>query len=207
MGYAVTAFESIVSSLIFKRPLEMGLLSKLSALIPGLLIVYLILRWGTLAAGGALGAAFGGGWKMIMFWIENLLFLIPLVLLLPKANRGKAQTVCLASFSMLLAGAVYRFNTFLVGFSPAPGWSYFPSAPEIFITLGIVAAFTRFLFTPFRLSIISFLRFRVHLLAMGDPARFNTASHPLSASFRREVSPYSKDLEMITNSKSLRCCI
>ena len=40
---------------------------------------------------------------------------------------------------VFLAGAVFRFNTFLVGFSPAPGWSYFPSAPEIFITLGIVA--------------------------------------------------------------------
>ena len=44
-----------------------------------------------------------------------------------------------AAFSMLLAGAVYRFNAYLVGFSPAPGWSYFPAVPEIFITLGIVA--------------------------------------------------------------------
>ena len=27
----------------------------------------------------------------------------------------------------------------LVGFSPGPGWSYFPAVPEIFITLGIVS--------------------------------------------------------------------
>jgi Ni/Fe-hydrogenase subunit HybB-like protein len=139
MGYAVTVFESILSSLLFGRPLEMKLLSRLSGLIPGLLVVYLLIRFGDLVARGAIGEAFGGGWKMVMFWIENLLYLVPVVLLASRGNRQKAGTVCLAAFSMLLAGAVYRFNTFLVGFSPAPGWQYFPTAPEIFITLGVVS--------------------------------------------------------------------
>ena len=40
---------------------------------------------------------------------------------------------------LLLAGSLYRFNTFLVGFSPGPGWTYFPALPEIMITVGIVA--------------------------------------------------------------------
>ena len=61
------------------------------------------------------------------------------VLLLPAANRHRPATLAYASLSMLLGGAVYRFNAYLVGFQPAPGWSYFPAAPEIFITLGIVA--------------------------------------------------------------------
>jgi Ni/Fe-hydrogenase subunit HybB-like protein len=139
MGYSITVFESFLSSLIFKRPLEMPMVGKLSGLIPGLLIVFLLLRWGDMIARGAIVNAFGMGWKPIMFWIENILYILPVIMLLPKGNREKAGTVCFAAFSMLMAGAVYRFNTFLVGFSPAPGWSYFPAAPEIFITLGIVA--------------------------------------------------------------------
>jgi Ni/Fe-hydrogenase subunit HybB-like protein len=40
---------------------------------------------------------------------------------------------------MLLAGSLYRFDAFLVGYSPGPGWHYFPAPAEILITLGIVA--------------------------------------------------------------------
>ncbi len=140
MGYSITIFESFLSSVAFKRPLEMPMVGRLSGLIPGLLIVYLLIRWGDLIARGAIGDAFGGGWKSAMFVVENVLYIVPVVLLMPRVNREKAATVCTAAFSMLLAGAVYRFNTYLVGFSPAPGWSYFPAVPEIFITLGIMAA-------------------------------------------------------------------
>jgi Ni/Fe-hydrogenase subunit HybB-like protein len=40
---------------------------------------------------------------------------------------------------LILAGSLYRFNAFLIGFNPGPGWRYFPAAPEILITLGLVA--------------------------------------------------------------------
>ena len=40
---------------------------------------------------------------------------------------------------MLLAGAVYRFNTFLIGFNPGGGYHYFPAFSEIMITVGIIA--------------------------------------------------------------------
>jgi Ni/Fe-hydrogenase subunit HybB-like protein len=139
MGYAVTAFESILSSVIFGRPLEMKLLSRLSGIIPALICFFLVLRVGDLVVRGAGGEAFGVGWKPFMFWVENLLFLVPAVLLASRSGRQHAETVCFAAFSLLLAGAVYRFNTYLVGFSPGPGWKYFPTAPEIFITLGIVS--------------------------------------------------------------------
>jgi Ni/Fe-hydrogenase subunit HybB-like protein len=139
MGFAVTVFESFVSSLAFGRPLETKMVGKLAGVIPGLLIVFLVIRWADLAMRGAFGEAFGGGWPMIMFWVENILFVLPVVMLLPKANRSKAGTLCLAAFWLILAAAVYRFNVFLVGFSPAPGWTYFPAVREVFITLGIVS--------------------------------------------------------------------
>jgi Ni/Fe-hydrogenase subunit HybB-like protein len=40
---------------------------------------------------------------------------------------------------MMAAGLLYRFDVYLVGFRPAPGWGYFPSIPEMFVTFGLVA--------------------------------------------------------------------
>ena len=40
---------------------------------------------------------------------------------------------------LVLGGALFRFDTYLVAFNPGPGWHYFPSVQEIFVTLGLVA--------------------------------------------------------------------
>jgi Ni/Fe-hydrogenase subunit HybB-like protein len=74
-----------------------------------------------------------------MFWVENALFVYPLVILMKVQNRTKAKPLFLSALSILLAGLVYRFNAFLVGFDPGNGWSYFPSFGEIMITMGIIS--------------------------------------------------------------------
>jgi Ni/Fe-hydrogenase subunit HybB-like protein len=40
---------------------------------------------------------------------------------------------------LMLGGALYRFDTYLVAFDPGPHWSYFPSLAELLITAGFVA--------------------------------------------------------------------
>jgi Ni/Fe-hydrogenase subunit HybB-like protein len=40
---------------------------------------------------------------------------------------------------LMFVGGLYRFDTFLVAYDPGPGWHYFPSVQEMFITLGLVA--------------------------------------------------------------------
>jgi Ni/Fe-hydrogenase subunit HybB-like protein len=40
---------------------------------------------------------------------------------------------------MLLGGALYRFNVYLIGFDPGRGWHYFPSFTEVMISVGIVS--------------------------------------------------------------------
>ncbi|MEW5744658.1 MAG: Ni/Fe-hydrogenase cytochrome b subunit [Nitrospirota bacterium] len=139
MGYAIVVFESILSSVGFRRPLETGLLAKLSAIIPKLLALYLVIRFGDLIGRGELGLVFRGDMKSIMFIVENLLYLIPTVILFSPANRERPRMLFIGAVLMLLAGAVYRFNTFLVGFDPGPGWHYFPSFSETMITVGLIA--------------------------------------------------------------------
>jgi Ni/Fe-hydrogenase subunit HybB-like protein len=34
---------------------------------------------------------------------------------------------------------MYRFDTYLVAFQPGPGWHYFPSVPEMFISIGLIS--------------------------------------------------------------------
>jgi Ni/Fe-hydrogenase subunit HybB-like protein len=137
MGFGITVFESYASALAFRRPFETPLLAKLTGVIPGLLVVYLVVRWGDLLARGALAHAFSG-LPAATFWLENILLVAPLFLLMPAAKRT-GRNICLSSVLLLLGGGVLKFNMYIIGFQPAPGWRYFPSVPEILITLAIIA--------------------------------------------------------------------
>jgi Ni/Fe-hydrogenase subunit HybB-like protein len=139
MGFAVTVFESILSSLAFKRPFETPMIAKVGGVMAWLIGVYLVLRFGDLLIRGQLALIFRGDVNSIMFLLENLCFLLPLLLLASPAYRANLRMLFVASSSLLLAGSLYRFNAFLVGYSAGPGWTYFPALPEILITLSIVA--------------------------------------------------------------------
>jgi Ni/Fe-hydrogenase subunit HybB-like protein len=138
MGYGIVIFESYLSATAFKRPFETPILAKVSGVIPGLLIVYLVVRWADLLLRGSLGSAFSG-LPGLMFWIENLLFVAALAMLAPAAKRANAKNLCLGAFVLLLGCSVLKFNMYIVGFNPGQGWRYFPSVPEIMVTLAIVA--------------------------------------------------------------------
>ena len=137
IGLAVTAFESILSSLAFKRPFETPMLSKISVSMAWLIVLYLVIRFADLLFRGA--PVFTSGFLSFMFLLETLLYLVPVLLLFSPEWQHDLRWLFVASVSMLLAGSLYRFNAFLIGFNPGSGWHYFPSPGEIFVTLGIVA--------------------------------------------------------------------
>ena len=56
-----------------------------------------------------------------------------------EARRRNPGQQFLGGMLLILAGIVYRFNVYLVGFQPGETWSYFPAVPELLITFGIVA--------------------------------------------------------------------
>jgi Ni/Fe-hydrogenase subunit HybB-like protein len=108
-------------------------------LIPKLIIFYLIVRFADLIWRGAMGDAFTLSRYSFFFWIENLLYLYVVVMLYSEESRGNRKTLFYGAVLMLLAGGLYRFDVFLIGFDPGMGWHYFPSLGEIFITLGMIA--------------------------------------------------------------------
>jgi Ni/Fe-hydrogenase subunit HybB-like protein len=139
MGYAVTLFESLLSSLAFKRPFETRLMARIGGIMAWVIGVYLVVRFADLAFRGQLDLMAKGDLNGFMFILENLCFLAALLLMAGKDLRSRPRWQFTAAALMLLAGSLLRFDTYLVGFSPGPGWHYFPALPEILITIGIMA--------------------------------------------------------------------
>jgi Ni/Fe-hydrogenase subunit HybB-like protein len=67
------------------------------------------------------------------------LFLGAAILLLSRKRRYNPGFELISAILIMLGGSLYRFDTFLVGFQPGPGWSYFPTIPEMAVTIGFVA--------------------------------------------------------------------
>ncbi|MER2582798.1 MAG: Ni/Fe-hydrogenase cytochrome b subunit [Candidatus Competibacter sp.] len=137
MGYGVVMLEATLVNRAFKTPSEVALFAKLSRVATGLLIGYLALRWGDLTYRGHLDLAFAGDWDGNLFLIETALFLAPIFILLSR-RRASQRWQFIGAVSILAAGSLYRLDAYLMAVRPGNGWTYFPSAPELMITIGIV---------------------------------------------------------------------
>ncbi len=138
MGFSIVIFEATLVTSAYKRPSEARILAFVTRYIVVLMSAYLLLRWGDLAYEGKLGLVFSSGGLSLMFWLENILFALPIVLMGPKANRVDERLQFLSAVSMLLGGGLYRIDAYLVAYG-RPGWHYFPSVGELLVTLGIIA--------------------------------------------------------------------
>ncbi len=139
MGLSVVVFEASIASEGFKRPRETRILGQMSAVIAGLLATYLIVRFADIASRGELAATLTSGLLSLMFWVEIALFLVPILILAAPANRNHAGRLFGAAVAMLVAGSLYRVDAMLVAYDPGAQYSYFPSIPEMLVTVGIVA--------------------------------------------------------------------
>jgi Ni/Fe-hydrogenase subunit HybB-like protein len=139
MGYAVIVFESALSSWLFKRKAETEMLADLARSIVPLTVIYVWLRAGDLAFRGQLGALFAFDRYSVMTLVEFGLFMWASFILLSDARRRRLGELFRAAMLLMLAGSIYRFDTYLLAFNPGAHWSYFPSVGEILVTTGLVA--------------------------------------------------------------------
>ncbi len=139
MGYAMVVFESAFSSIAFKRTPEIKMLAGLAGAMVPILYVFAALRFADLAWRGRLGLLFAGDGRSVLAALEFVLFLAPTVMLASRARRHDLGNLVRAAMVMMFAGALYRFDTYLVAFTPGAHWSYFPSVQEILVTLGLIS--------------------------------------------------------------------
>jgi Ni/Fe-hydrogenase subunit HybB-like protein len=139
MGYAAVVFESALSSAVFHRRPETQMLARLARAIVPLQLLFVVLRFSDLWWRGNAGLLVAGDVRSVMVWIELAMFIAPVVMLLAPAARHDLGRLFRAAVVMMFAGALYRFDTYLVAFTPGTNWVYFPSVPEMSITVGLVA--------------------------------------------------------------------
>ena len=151
IGLAMTIFESSMSSRYFQRGLETHLLEKLARAIPYILGLYLILKFAQLAFSGKLTLLVTSGWMSVLFWTEILVScVIPIMLFSLKRVRQSARGLLAGAIILLLGMILNRFDVswFAVKHSNPITYiptfmnqvHYFPSLPEVAISVGIFSA-------------------------------------------------------------------
>lgn len=139
MGFGAVVMEGGLSSKFLGRKFETDMLAGLGFAMLPLIGLYLGIRLIDLGIRGQLGALFAFDHYSVMSVIELALFVAAGVLLATDRRRHNPGNLFRAAMLLVLAGALYRFDVFLVAFQPGPNWSYFPSLTEILITSGLVA--------------------------------------------------------------------
>jgi Ni/Fe-hydrogenase subunit HybB-like protein len=139
MGYAVVVMESALASRFFKRPSHTSMLADIGKVAAYMIWVYLALRLVELVLRGRIGLMFQFNVFSLMFWLEIICFAAPAVMLMNAQKRQNLGYLFRAAMMLILAGTMYRFDTYLVAFMPGENFSYFPTVPEMFVTIGIVA--------------------------------------------------------------------
>jgi Ni/Fe-hydrogenase subunit HybB-like protein len=139
MGFAVVVFESVLSSVAFKRRPETKMLASLAAVLVPFQFGFIVLRLADLGWRGEFGALLASDGRSIMALAEFALFATPAVMLLSPSRRRNLGHLFGAALLMMFGGALYRIDTYLVAFMPGAQWAYFPSVPELTITVGLIA--------------------------------------------------------------------
>ena len=139
IGYGVVLFESCVASTAYRRKIEVHLLEPMAKIMLGILGIFLVIRFGDLLVRGALGHAFKANFVALSFWIESACFIAPFVMIGNAQARRNPAKLFLAGVTIMLGGIFMRLNAFLIGYDTGAGFTYFPSFPELMVTVGMFA--------------------------------------------------------------------
>ncbi len=140
MGYAAVTLESALSSRAFRRPPETGMLRNLGGPIAIVLLAYVAIRCIDIVVRGKLGLVLTLDGHSRLFLLEMALFTLPALALLARRRKAGAAFLVGTAVSIIFAGGLYRFSTYLLAFHPGPQWSYVPALPEILVTVGLLAS-------------------------------------------------------------------
>lgn len=139
MGFALVTLESLTSSQLLGRPAERKMLAGLWGAAAVTALLFVAVRVGDLVGQGEVGTLFRLDGMSLLVWLEIALFALPAALWLDSRRRTSRGDLLYAALLFAFGGALYRFDTYLVAYQPGPGWAYFPTVPEILVTVGLVA--------------------------------------------------------------------
>ncbi len=168
LGLATVVLEALFSRYFLGHEVHARELGGLGLGAAGVLVLYLALRLGDLAARGVLGTAFDGSWQANLFLFEIAFSaVVPIVLFLIPAVRRSIAGVGIASAMVVFGIMGHRLDVSIVAFARPEGMSYFPSWEEVAVSVGIVAG-----------AMLIFLFFVEHLNVFDDVTGHPEAEKP-----------------------------
>jgi Ni/Fe-hydrogenase subunit HybB-like protein len=141
VGLAMVIFESSLSSRAFHRGLELDLLGRVAKVIPFVLGLSLVLRFGILAVESKLGLLFTGDPLTLLFWLEVLVGgVVPIVLFALPAVRCSPRGLLAGALATIAGLMLNRFAVSWLAIAHPAGVSYAPNWMEIAVSFGIISA-------------------------------------------------------------------
>jgi Ni/Fe-hydrogenase subunit HybB-like protein len=115
------------------------LLVDMSRVNGAILLLLCALRLADLAAHGKLHHLTVPDRHLLFFALETAFFLVPAALFFVRRVQHHRGALVAAASATVVAGALWRIDTFLTCYDAGGGWRYFPSFGEIAVTVGMAA--------------------------------------------------------------------
>ena len=138
-GSGFVTFLLLMACLRYSRPVDIGVLSELGNVVSATCFVFLAVRFADLAMRGQLGRAFAFNHISFLFLLETTLILVPAIALRKRKTRETPRRLLLLAISACLGGMLFRYIPTTLAFSPAHLATYFPSTPELLISIGYIS--------------------------------------------------------------------
>ena len=141
MGLAIVSTEAMLSAKAFGHKIDKEIFLGLARGLFTTLLVYLILKIYFLVTNSSFATAFNGSLPSNMYLLEMVLgVVLPLLLLANRKMRTNMKGISSANWLVITGVLVNRMNVSIFSmqeYTTAKGASYFPSAMEFLVTLGI----------------------------------------------------------------------
>jgi len=138
-GLGFVTFLLLMACLHYSRPLDIGVLGELGKLLSGMCILFLAVRFGDLVWRGQLHSAFALDKWSLLFLFETALILVPAVALRSEVVRETPRSLLNMATLACLGGLMFRFIPTTIAYAPARKAVYFPSLPELLMTVGYIS--------------------------------------------------------------------
>ena len=137
-GFAAVIFILMSASLSWRRPLDIPVLGELARFMSYCTFLFIVLRVGDVLFRGVAGQAFHLNWYAALFHAENLLVLVPALLMLNARLRTIPRLLFVASILTAAGGILYRFTPTTLAFRVNHPSVYFPKIAELLMCLGYI---------------------------------------------------------------------
>jgi Ni/Fe-hydrogenase subunit HybB-like protein len=155
LGIAFVELVLMASCAVWRRPIDRYMLASLSDIVSWATVVWLVVRFSDITYRGQWGAALALDFYSVVFLAESLLIAVPALMLRSKPLRQDPSRAFAMLGVLALGGLLYRYTPTTIAFRPGVGYHYFPSVPELLISIGFIAlAMIGYLFTVKHFAIL-----------------------------------------------------